>query len=190
MLPQFIECVGKKLDRMSELQDLQELVTEMENKRKQYTELYNKLLKEQEVSMLDLLLHQWWVEVKEIGLIFVRPGDSAEAFPARRFATSAAARTGMISVKMLHGGMNVMHTYHIGFGVDFCASIIMWLANFGHFGHEGKIDDWLREAPDNGIIDTMRYTVSQCNVFFRTLHKHGNFIPPADKDKAMCAGND
>ncbi|CAJ1375798.1 unnamed protein product [Effrenium voratum] len=139
---------------------------------------------------------------------------------------------------------DVMHTYHIGFGVDFCASIIMWLANLGHFGHKGKIDDWLREAhsrfmqwcaangkysactewsrrtfhmksklvpnsgaackahdtgvvtawlehvlrgiaPDNGIIDTMRYTVSQCNVFFRTLHKHGNFIPPADKDKAM-----
>ena len=41
---------------------------------------------------------------------------------------------------------DLVHTFHIGFGADFCASTIVWLAKLGKFGHARKLDERLRNA--------------------------------------------
>ena len=41
---------------------------------------------------------------------------------------------------------DIVHTFHIGFGADLCASMIVWFSLKGCFGNQGSFDDRLVAA--------------------------------------------
>ena len=56
---------------------------------------------------------------------------------------------------------DVVHTFHIGFGADLCASTIVWLCMKGKFGNHAAFDDSLLSAYSafqQFCHDTHRYT--------------------------------
>ena len=44
---------------------------------------------------------------------------------------------------------DVVHTFHIGFGCDLAASMVVWLARMNYFGNPGTFDGKLRSAFGN-----------------------------------------
>lgn len=59
---------------------------------------------------------------------------------------------------------DIVHTFHIGFGADLCASMIVWLSKKGCFGNDGNFDDRLAAAYSsfqNFCHNTHRYTACE-----------------------------
>lgn len=72
-----------------------------------------------------------------------RPGPS----PFKREGSVFDVVHGASSPQRIY--QDVVHTFHIGFGCDLAASMVVWLAKMNHFGNPGTFDGKLRSAFGN-----------------------------------------